>query len=82
MISWCGNYTDMASSAVSKDMDFPQTQEARWGFRSDTVSWREAVSDTTFSLSYGISGRAGNSLTYISFRQTSVTIHSAPWAKV
>ncbi|KAA8580711.1 hypothetical protein FQN60_013669 [Etheostoma spectabile] len=71
----------MASPAVSKDMDFPQTQETKQGFRSDTVSWREAASATTFSLSDEISGRAGNSLTYISFRQTSVTIHSAPWAK-
>ena len=43
MISWRGNYSDMASPAVSKDMDFPQTQEVRWGYRSDRVSWREAA---------------------------------------
>lgn len=46
------------------------------------VSRREAALETTSSLSDGISGSTGNSVTYISFRQTSVTFHSAPWAKV
>lgn len=72
----------MASPAVSKDMDFPQTQEVRWGYTSDRMSWREAAVETTSSLSDRISGSTGNSMTYISFRPTSVTFHSTPWAKV
>ncbi len=82
MISWCSNYSDMASPAVSKDMDFPQTQEVIWGYRSDRVSLQKADLETTSFLSDGINGSAGNSVTYISFRQTSVTFPSTPWANV
>lgn len=39
-----GNYSDMASPALSKDIDFfpPQAQEVERGCRSDRVSWRKA----------------------------------------
>lgn len=71
----------MTSSQASKVTAFLQRQEVRWGYRSDRLPKLKAATETTSSLSDGISVSAGNSLTYISFRQTSVNFQFLPVPK-